>query len=120
MIINGTSRILLLILVVAMILSVTSCKTVEEADVVGTYVKTNEQPVIFLAGATSISLKGTEGKVNLQLKADGMAIIGDATLPWKLSDGKVNIYFTNASTSGKFKGNKIVNLGGEGIVWEKK
>lgn len=121
MVINGASRILLLTLVVAMMLSITSCaKPVEEADVVGTYVKVNEQPVKFRTGATEITLAGTDGEVILQLRAGGEALLGDQKLPWTLDEGKVIIYFINASASGDFKGDKIVDLGGEGMIWNKK
>jgi len=120
MAIKCTSRILLLAFIGTMILSVTSCGTVEEADVIGSYMKTSEKPVMFYTSSTAVTLSGTEGKVTLQLKADGMALVGDANLPWELIDDKVYLYMMNASTSGKFKGNKILELGGKDIVWEKK
>lgn len=118
---RGASRILLLTLVVTMMLSIASCaKPVEEADVVGTYVKVNDQPVKLRAGGTEITLSGTEGEVILQLKAGGEALVGDQKLPWSLDENKVIIYFINASTSGDFSGNKIIDLGGEGMIWNKK
>jgi len=121
MVIKGVSRILLLTVVAAMALSITGCaKPVEEADVVGTYVKDSEQSVMFRTSSTVISLKGTEGEVTLRLKAGGEAELGDNTLSWTLDDGKVTLYLFNASSSGEFKGNKIVGLGGEGMIWTKK
>jgi hypothetical protein len=120
MVIKGASPILLPTLVVAMMLSITGCaKRVEETDVVGTYVKANEQPVKFYTSATEITLDGTSGEVMLRLKAGGEAVLGDQTLPWRLDEGKVVIYFFNASTSGDFKRDKIVDLGGEGMIWNK-
>ena len=120
MVIKGVSRILLLTAVVAMLLSITGCATaVEEADVVGTYVKDDAQAMVFRAGSTAVTLSGTEGQATLQLKAGGEAELGGTTLPWTLDDGKVTIYMFNASTSGDFKGNKIVGLGGEGMTWTK-
>jgi hypothetical protein len=104
-----------------MMLSITSCaKPVEEADVVGTYVKVNEQPVKFRTSNTEISLAGTDGEATLQLITGGQALLGDQKLPWTLDEGKVTIHFVNASTSGDFKGDKIVDLGGEGMIWNKK
>jgi len=121
LVINGASQILILTLVVAMILSITSCaRPVEKADVVGWYTKVNEQPVKFRAGATEISLKGTEGKVILQLNAGDEALLGGQKLSWTLKEGKVIIYLFNASASGDYKGDKIIGLGGEGIIWNKK
>lgn len=122
MVIKGASRILLLTIVVAMMLSISSCaKPVAEADVVGTYMKVNKQPFKLRAGATEITLAGTNGEVILKLRAGGEALLGDdMKLPWTLDEGKVTIYFSNASTSGDFKGNKIVDLGGEGMIWNKK
>lgn len=124
MVIYGASRILLLTLVVAMMLSVTSCKPVEKADVLGTYVKVNEQPVKFRTSNTEIILEGTDGRVTLKLRADDIALLGDNKLSWTLNEGKVIIYLFNASISGDFKRDivsrdKIVDLGGEGIIWKK-
>ena len=121
MISKSVSRILFLTVVTAMALSVAGCaKPVEEADVVGTYVKDDEQPVKFRTSSTEVTLAGTDGEVTLQLRAGGEAELGDQTLPWTLEDGKVTIYFLNASSSGDFKGSKIVGLGGEGMTWTKK
>ena len=120
MVIKGVSRTLLLTAVVAMLLSITGCATaVEEADVVGTYVKDDAQGMMFRAGSTAINMAGTEGQATLQLKAGGEAELGGTTLPWTLDEGKVTIYLFNASTSGDVKGNKIVGLGGEGMTWTK-
>ena len=120
MVIKGVSRILLLTAVVAMLLSITGCASaVEEADVVGTYVKDDAQAVVFRAGSTAIKMEGSEGQATLQLKAGGEAQLGNATLPWTLDEGKVTIYLFNASTSGDVKGKKIVGLGGEGMTWTK-
>jgi len=117
---KGISRILLLAAVVAMLLSITGCATtVEEADVVGTYVKDDAQAMVFRTGSTAVTMAGTEGRATLQLKAGGEAELGGTTLPWRLDDGKVTVYMFNASTSGDVKGNKIVGLGGEGITWTK-
>ena len=123
MIVKSVLRILFLAVVVAMVLSIAGCaKPVEEADVVGTYVKDNEQPVKLRTGATEISLKGTEGKVSLQLREGGEAELEGfgTTLPWRLEDGRVTLYFMNASSSGDFKGAKIVGLGGADMIWTKK
>ena len=123
MIVKSVLRILFLTAVVATVLSIAGCaKPVEEIDVVGTYAKDNEQPVKLYTGATEISLKGTEGKVSLQLKEGGEAVLEGvgSPLPWRLEDGRVTLYFMNASSSGDFKGAKIVGLGGADIVWTKK
>lgn len=123
MIVKSVLRILFLTVVVAMVLSIAGCaKPVEEADVVGTYVKDNEQPVKLRAGVTEIELDGTEGKVSLQLREGGEAVLEGvgSPLPWRLEDGRVTLYFTNASSSGDFKGDKIVGLGGADMIWTKK
>ena len=115
------SRVLFLALIIALVSSITGCaKPVEETDVVGTYVKDSAEPVIFRAGATEVTMAGTEGAATLQLNAGGEAKLGGSTIPWALEDGVVTIFFFNASTSGDFKGDKIVGLGGEGVVWNKK
>ena len=119
----GKLRILFLTVVVAMVLSIAGCaKPVEEADVVGTYVKNNEQPVKFSTSATLVNLEGTEGKVTLQLREGGKAeLVGtNAPLFWRLVDGRVTLYFMNASSSGDFKGTEIVGLGGADMIWTKK
>jgi hypothetical protein len=117
---KSSSKILIITLVTVMMV-ITSCTShVEEADVTGTYVKKNEQPVKFRAGATEITLNGTNGEVTLQLKAGGEALLGDQKLSWNLNEGKIVLYLFDASTSGNFKGNKIDGLGGEDIVWRKK
>ena len=119
----GKLRILFLTVVVAMVLSIAGCaKPVEEADVVGTYVKDNEQPVKVHTSTTLVHLGDTEGKVSLQLREGGKAELEGipAPLSWSLVDGRVTLYFMQASTSGDFKGTKIVGLGGADMIWTKK
>jgi len=127
MIAKSVLRILVLTIAVAMVLAIAGCsEPVEEADVVGTYVKDHEQPVTLRGGTTTIRLEGSEGKVSLELREGGVAQIEGvgSGLPWRLEDGRVTLYFVlgsiNASSSGKFKGDKIVGLGGEGMIWTKK
>jgi hypothetical protein len=111
----------LVFILVAVMLVLTGCGEVTEAEVIGVYTKNSEEAVKLIGGNTEVTLDGTQGKVSLELKEGGEAYLeGWGDMPWSLKDGKVTISFTNASSSGEFKGDKIVGLGGEGVVWNRK
>ena len=113
---------MVLFLATAMYIFIAGCsKPVEEADVIGIYVKDNPEPVKFRTSSTEAKLQFTEGKCRMELQEGGKTRFGDQNmeLPWKLKDGKVYVYLMNASASGEVKGGKIIGLGGKGIVWVK-